>query len=66
MIIRRALVVGLAVGALVLAGCKSDDSGGGDTGDGGSTTNAGSGAGSGFRVDVITHANEGDSFWDVV
>jgi len=67
MVIRRALIVGLAVGALVLAGCKSDDSGSGDdTGDGGTSTNAGSGAGSAFRVDVITHANEGDSFWDVV
>jgi simple sugar transport system substrate-binding protein len=61
MVIRRALVVGLAVGALVLAGCKSDNSG-----DGGGDSGGGSGAGSGFRIDVITHANEGDSFWDVV
>jgi len=60
MVIRRALVVGLAVGALVLAGCKSDNSDSGSSGD------SGGGAGSGFRVDVITHANEGDSFWDVV
>jgi simple sugar transport system substrate-binding protein len=63
MVIRRALVVGLAVGALVLAGCSNDDSGGsgGDSGSG-----SGSGAGSEFRVDVITHASPGDSFWDVV
>jgi len=54
--------VGLAVGALVLAGCKSDNSD--DNGDGGNA--GGSGAGTGFRIDVVTHANEGDSFWDVV
>lgn len=58
MVIRRALVAILAAGAFVLAGC------GGDSGDdsGGGT----SGAGSDFRVDVITHASPGDSFWDVV
>src|ERR687889_1607047 len=63
MVIRRALVVGLAVGALALAGCSNDDSGGGG-GDSGS--GSGSGAGSDFRVAVITHASPGDSFWDVV
>jgi simple sugar transport system substrate-binding protein len=59
MVIRRALVAGLAVGALVLAGCGSDDGDGDDNA-------GGSGAGSDFRVDVITHASPGDSFWDVV
>jgi simple sugar transport system substrate-binding protein len=59
MVIRRALVAGLAAGALVLAGCSSDNSK--DSSSGGS-----SGGGSGFRIDVITHAGEGDSFWDVV
>jgi simple sugar transport system substrate-binding protein len=60
MVIRRALVAGLAVGALVLAGCSNDDSGNSASGSGGG------GAGSDFRVDVITHASPGDSFWDVV
>jgi simple sugar transport system substrate-binding protein len=58
MVIRRALVAVLAVGAFVLAGCGNDDSG--------DSSGDSSGAGSDFRVDVITHASPGDSFWDVV
>lgn len=57
--IRRIFVLGLAAGALVLAGCGGDDDGG-DGGDGGSS------AGSDFRIDVITHAAPGDTFWNVV
>ena len=66
MFIRRALVAGLAVGALALAGCStSDDSGDdGDSGDSGSDSN--SSADGDYRIDVITHAAPGDSFWDVV
>ncbi|MGH3506350.1 MAG: substrate-binding domain-containing protein [Nocardioidaceae bacterium] len=58
--IRRILVIGLAAGALVLAGCGGDDDGGNGGGDSGSS------AGSDFRIDVITHAAQGDTFWDVV
>ena len=60
--IRRMLVIGLAAGALVLAGCGSDD----DGGDGGNGGDSGSSAGSDFRIDVVTHAAPGDTFWDVV
>ena len=70
--IRRVLVAGLAAGAFVLAGCTTGESsgGGGDGGDG----NGGSGGGGGdtavsaedIRIDVVTHAAPGDSFWDVV
>jgi len=49
------------MGALmVAAGCGGDDN------SGSSSSGGGSGAGSDFRVDVITHASPGDSFWDVV
>jgi len=68
MVIRRALVAGLAAGALLLAACStSDDSGdsGSDSGDSGSDSNSSSDAGD-MRIDVITHAAPGDSFWDVV
>lgn len=63
--IRRALVAGLAIGALALAGCStSDDSSDNDSSDSGSDSNSSSGGD--YRIDVITHAAPGDSFWDVV
>ena len=58
---KRALLTSLAAGALIVAaGCGGGD----DSSD--SSSGGGSGAGSDFRVDVITHASPGDSFWDVV
>jgi simple sugar transport system substrate-binding protein len=65
MVIRRALVAGLAVGALVLTACStSDDTSGDDNGSNDGASNAANA--SDLRIDVITHANPGDSFWDVV
>ncbi len=63
MSIKRALLAAVAVGALVLTGCSTSDDGGGDSdsGGGGSDVSAGD-----LRIDVITHAAPGDSFWDVV
>ena len=68
MFIRRALVAGLAAGSA--GACRlqhramtaGDD---GDSGDSGSDSNSSSSAGD-IRIDVITHAAPGDSFWDVV
>ncbi|MEP6665608.1 MAG: substrate-binding domain-containing protein [Nocardioidaceae bacterium] len=57
MSIRRVLVAGLGAGALLLSGCGNSDNGG----SGGSGAKA-----SDIRIDVITHASPGDSFWDVV
>jgi simple sugar transport system substrate-binding protein len=64
MVIRRVILAGVAVGALALAGCATndDENGGGDGNGGGG---AGKEAGD-MRIDVITHAAPGDSFWDVV
>jgi simple sugar transport system substrate-binding protein len=64
--VKSALLAVVAIGALVLSGCSTSDdngdSGGGDTGGGGdSNVNA-----SDLRIDVITHGNPGDTFWDVV
>lgn len=65
MTIRRALVASFAMGALLLTGCStsSDSSSGSDstTDSGGAAVSAGD-----LRIDVITHAAPGDSFWDVV
>ncbi len=59
--LRRVLTLGLAAGALTLAGCSTgqDDGDGGDGGGGGADTGD-------IRIDVVTHAAPGDSFWDVV
>jgi simple sugar transport system substrate-binding protein len=55
-----------AVSALVLTGCSTDD-GGGDSGDSADSGSEGSDVSAGdLRIDVITHAAPGDSFWDVV
>lgn len=59
--IRRGLTLGVAALALVLAGCSSDDGDDNDDGGGG-----GGAAASDVRIDVVTHAAPGDSFWDVV
>jgi len=63
--IRRLLTAGIAVGALALTGCGSSNSSGpsADNSTGSSDTSASSGD---IRIDVITHASPGDSFWDVV
>jgi simple sugar transport system substrate-binding protein len=63
--IRRVLTLGIAAGALVLAGCSTgedDGGGGGDNGGGG----GGDVSAGDLRIDVVTHAAPGDSFWDVV
>jgi simple sugar transport system substrate-binding protein len=62
--VRRGLTLGVAALALVLAGCStgSDDSSDDSTK---STAKTNSSHGD-IRIDVITHANAGDSFWDVV
>src|SRR4051794_10480119 len=62
--IRRLLTAGIAVGALALAGCSSNDSSTPSADS--STTDSTSSSGGDMRIDVITHAAPGDSFWDVV
>src|SRR3954447_17054455 len=62
--IRRLLTAGIAVGALALAGCSSNDSSTPSAGS--SSTDSTSSSGGSMRIDVITHAAPGDSFWDVV
>lgn len=64
--IRRGLTLGVAAAALVLAGCSTGEGEGG--GGGGGENNAGGGAANAedVRIDVVTHAAPGDSFWDVV
>ena len=62
---RRGLTLGIAAAAFVLAGCSTGEPGG----EGGGETNggdAGNVASSDVRIDVVTHAAPGDSFWDVV
>ena len=63
--IRRGLTLGVAALALALAGCStgSDDNKSSDDSTKTSSSNASAGD---IRIDVITHANAGDSFWDVV
>jgi simple sugar transport system substrate-binding protein len=62
---RRLLTAGIAVGALALAGCSTNDS---SSPSAGNSTSGSSDASSGgdIRIDVITHGAPGDSFWDVV
>jgi simple sugar transport system substrate-binding protein len=62
--IRRLLTAGIAVGALALTGCGSTNSSAPSADN--STTNSSSSSGGDIRIDVITHASPGDSFWDVV
>src|SRR3954454_7942404 len=61
---RRLLTAGIAVGALALAGCSSSNSSTPSADS--STTSGGTSSGGDIRIDVITHAAPGDSFWDVV
>ncbi|MBA3266138.1 MAG: substrate-binding domain-containing protein, partial [Nocardioidaceae bacterium] len=64
MTIRRALVASFAAGALLLTGCSTSEEGDTDTDT--DTDSGGSTSDGDFRIDVITHAAPGDSFWDVV
>lgn len=68
--IRRALTLGLAAGALVLTGCStgapSEGGGSAEGGGGGSEGGGGAVQPEDVRIDVVTHAAPGDSFWDVV
>ncbi len=70
MTIKKRLSAALAVGVLVLAACStgSDTSGGGDGGGGGDDGGqaAAPKKAEDIRIDVVTHASPGDSFWDVV
>jgi simple sugar transport system substrate-binding protein len=59
--IRRLVTAGVAAGLLVLTSCGSGSSSAPNT-DASTDTSAGSG----IRIDVITHGAPGDSFWDVV
>ncbi len=64
---RRALVLGLAAGALVLSGCSTGTSDDNSNSDSNNDSEAAAPAASGdIRIDVITHGAPGDSFWDVV
>jgi simple sugar transport system substrate-binding protein len=59
--IRRLVTAGVAAGLLVLTGCGSSNSSAPSV-----TGSSNTSAGSGIRIDVITHGAPGDSFWDVV
>ena len=69
---RYTLVAAMALIALPLAACSTNASSSGGTSSAAatsaapSTSAAGGGAGSNIRIDVITHGNPGDTFWDVV
>ena len=60
--IRRLLTAGIAAGLLVLTACGSSDS---SNPSADKSTDSGTSS-SDIRIDVITHAAPGDSFWDVV
>src|SRR3569832_2171573 len=64
--IRRGLTLGVAALAFALAGCStgSGDDNSNDTNT--KSAKAGTASKGSMRIDVITHANAGDSFWDVV
>ena len=67
--IRRVLTLGLAAGALVLAGCSTGEDDGGGGGERRRRRRAAAVAAveaGDIRIDVVTHAAPGDSFWDVV
>ena len=61
--IKRALLATLVAGTLALTACSTSEDGGdeSDSSGEGSEVDAGD-----LRIDVITHAAPGDSFWDVV
>jgi simple sugar transport system substrate-binding protein len=61
---RRLLTAGIAVGALALSGCGSSDSSNPSAEK--STGSSDTSSSGDIRIDVITHAAPGDSFWDVV
>ena len=66
--VKSALLAIVAIGALVLSGCSTSD----DSGDSSNDSTSGGGGGgsdvnaSDLRIDVVTHGNPGDTFWDVV
>lgn len=65
--IRRTLAVTAAAGALLLSACATSDDEPSAEEDTAPTSSGGSaGAAGDMRIDVITHAAPGDSFWDVV
>ena len=68
---RYKLVAAMALLALPLAACSTASSGGSSSNTGAAPSSAASSAapaanGSNIRIDVITHGNPGDTFWDVV
>lgn len=64
--IRRGLTLGVAALAFALAGCSTGSGDSDSSSDTNTKANAGSASKGDMRIDVITHANAGDSFWDVV
>jgi simple sugar transport system substrate-binding protein len=62
--IRRLLTAGVAAGLLAVTGCSTGSSSTPSAEN--STTSGGSSSNGDIRIDVITHAAPGDSFWDVV
>lgn len=64
--IRRGLTLGVAAAALVLAGCSTGEGESGGGGGGGNNAGGGAANAEDVRIDVVTHAAPGDSFWDVV
>jgi simple sugar transport system substrate-binding protein len=65
MSIKRAVLAAAAVSALVLTGCSTSEDTGGETEEDTSSGSAEVDV-SDLRIDVVTHASPGDSFWDVV
>src|SRR4028118_2282497 len=65
--IRRTLAVTAAAGALLLSACAtSDDEPSAEEDTTPASSGGAAGAAGDMRIDVITHAAPGDSFWDVV
>jgi len=65
MSIKRAALAAVAVSALVLTGCSTTEDTGGETEEDTSSGSTDVDV-SDLRIDVVTHASPGDSFWDVV
>jgi simple sugar transport system substrate-binding protein len=65
MSIKRAALAAVAVSALVLTGCSTTEDTGGETEEDTSSGSTNVDV-SDLRIDVVTHASPGDSFWDVV
>ena len=65
MSIKWAALAAVAVSALVLTGCSTTEDTGGETEEDTSSGSTDVDV-SDLRIDVVTHASPGDSFWDVV